>query len=132
MCLAVPLNHAYAQLASVRLSQAWREPLVIFNPADYPDYEDTLNSVFGHIKWKLNVMQEHDSAASLIAAIESGAGLAVVPESFSCMSGPRLKLVPLTPSPAPLVIGAVWVAKHSSIPVEGFIESAKAAALLPE
>jgi DNA-binding transcriptional LysR family regulator len=132
MCLAVPPNHEYAQLASVSLSQASRERLVIFHPADYPDYEDTLNSVFGHIKWKLNVMQEHDSAASLIAAVESGAGLAVVPESFSCMSGPRLKLVPLTPSPAPLVIGAVWVAKHGTTPVEGFIQSAKAAGSLPK
>jgi DNA-binding transcriptional LysR family regulator len=125
MCLAVPPNHEYAQLASVSLSQAGRERLVIFNPADYPDYEDTLNSVFGNMKWKLNVTQEHDSAASLIAAVESGAGLAVVPESFSCTSGPRLKLIPLTPPPPPLVIGAVWVTKKLIPTAEKFIQSAK-------
>jgi DNA-binding transcriptional LysR family regulator len=125
MCLAVPPNHEYAQLASVSLSQAGRERLVIFNPADYPDYEDTLNSVFGNMKWKLNVTQEHDSAASLIAAVESGAGLAVVPESFSCTSGPRLKLIPLTPPPPPLVIGAVWVRKKLIPTAEKFIQSAK-------
>jgi DNA-binding transcriptional LysR family regulator len=125
MCLAVPPNHEYAQLASVSLSQAGRERLVIFNPADYPDYEDTLNSVFGNMKWKLNVTQEHDSAASLIAAVESGAGLAVVPESFSCTSGPRLKLIPLTPPPPPVVIGAVWVRKKLIPTAEKFIQSAK-------
>jgi DNA-binding transcriptional LysR family regulator len=132
ICLAVPPNHQYATLSSVTISQASREPLVVFTREDYPDYEDTLVSVFGHIKWKLNVKEEHDSAASLIAAVESGAGVAVVPESFSCSTGPRLKLIPLTPPPAPLVIGAIWARKNPTISIEGFIQSAKAAGSMPK
>jgi DNA-binding transcriptional LysR family regulator len=125
MCLAVPPNHPYATLPSVTISQASGEPLVVFNSEEYPDYGDTLVAVFGPNKGKLKIVEEHDSAASLITAIESGAGAAVVPESFSCMAGLRLKLLPLTPPPAPLVIGAVCVTKKLMPAAEKFIQSAK-------
>jgi len=108
MCLAVPPDHALARGRSVSLEQAAREPLVVFSQREYPEYHEYLETSFRAINAKLQVAQEHDSAASLIAAIESGSGVAIVPQSFSCSSGQRLRLVPISPSPSPLVIGAVW------------------------
>ena len=45
---------------------------------------------------------------SLIAAVESGRGFALVPECLACMVGARLKLIPLRDGPPPLPVGAIW------------------------
>jgi LysR family transcriptional regulator, benzoate and cis,cis-muconate-responsive activator of ben and cat genes len=127
MCLAVPPDHALARLRSVTLAEAAREPLVAFTREDYPEYHEYLETIFAPIKAKPRIAEEHDSAASLIAAIESGAGVAVVPQSFSCSAGPRLKLIPLAPAPAPLVIGAVWASEGLTPTAATFWEAAKQA-----
>jgi LysR family transcriptional regulator, benzoate and cis,cis-muconate-responsive activator of ben and cat genes len=128
MCLAVPPGHAFARLRSVTLAQAVREPLVAFTQRDYPEYHEYLEAMFAPIKAKPRIAEEHDSAASLIAAVESGAGVAVVPQSFSCSAGPRLKLLPLSPAPERIVIGAVWPKAGLTSAAEAFWKAAKTAA----
>ncbi len=128
MCLAMPPGHAWARLKAVTLAQLAPEPLVVFSRKEYPEYEEYLQSLFATVKAKPRVAEEHDSGASLVAAIESGAGLAIVPRSFSCSAGPRLKLVPLSPEPAPLVIGLVWAQNGFTPTAESFLQAAKEAA----
>ncbi len=127
MCVAVPPNHGLARLRSATLAQAASEPLMIFSRNEYPEYFEYLRALFAPVKAQLRIAEEHDSAASLIAAIESGAGVALLPQSFSCFAGPRLKLVPLRPTPEPLVVGAAW-GKDALLPAaEGFLKAAKEA-----
>ncbi len=128
MCLAVPPGHALARLRSASLQQAAREPLVSFSRKDYPEYYEYLERVFATIKVRPGIAEEHDSASSLIAAIESGTGIAIVPRSFSCSAGPRLKLIPLSPIPEQLVIGAVWSGKELPPPAAAFLQAAREAA----
>jgi LysR family transcriptional regulator, benzoate and cis,cis-muconate-responsive activator of ben and cat genes len=128
ICLAVPPHHLLASAASVALTQAAKEPLVVFSRKDYPEYHEYLEALFATIKAKPRIAEEHDSSASLIAAIESGSGVAIVPRSFSCSAGPRLKLLPVMPAPEPLVIGAVWAKDRLTPGAEGFLKAAKAAA----
>jgi DNA-binding transcriptional LysR family regulator len=128
MCLAVPPGHRLARVRMVSLPQVAREPLVVFSREGYPEYHEYLETLFGPAKAQPRIVEEHESSTSLIAAIESGAGVAVMPESFACSAGPRLKLIPLAPPAAPLVIGLVW-SKGSLPPMaEQFVESAKEAA----
>lgn len=128
MRLAMPPSHAWARLRSVRLENIAHEPLVIFSRTDYPEYLEYLNDMFRAVKAKPIVAEEHDSAASLISAVESGTGLAVVPESFSCSAGPRLKLLPLAPEPEPIVIGGLWSDRLLTPTAEEFWKSAHEAA----
>jgi DNA-binding transcriptional LysR family regulator len=128
LCLAVPPEHALAALRSVTLVQAAREPLVAFSRKEYPEYHEHLEGLFAAIKTRPRIAQEHDSSASLITAIESGAGVAIVAQSFSCSSGLRLKLIPLSPAPEPFSIGAVWLEKALTSVAERFCRSAKQAA----
>jgi DNA-binding transcriptional LysR family regulator len=116
MCLAVPPAHAMARLRSAAIAQAAQEPLVVFSRKDYPEYHEYLERLFASAQTKPRIAEEHDSAASLIAAIESGVGVAVVPQSFCCSAGPRLKLIPLSPRPEPIIIGGVWL-KHGLKPL---------------
>lgn len=127
MCVAVPPGHPLARGPSITTEQAAREPLVVFSPKEYPEYLEYLQALFAPLKAKLRIAEEHDSSASLIAAVESGAGVAIVPQSFSCFTGPRLKLVALSPTPEPITIGGVW-SKNSPAPgAEKFWECAKEA-----
>jgi LysR family transcriptional regulator, benzoate and cis,cis-muconate-responsive activator of ben and cat genes len=127
MCLAVPPSHDLARLRSITLAQAAREPLVIFTREDYPEYLEYLEAQFARIKAKPRIAEEHDSSASLIAALESGTGVALVPQSFSCSAGPRLKLIPLAPALDSLVIGAVWAKDGLTPAARSFWEAAKQA-----
>jgi len=130
MCLAVPPKHHLARIRAVTLAQISREPLVAFNRSDYPEYHEYLEALFAPTGLKPKIAEEHDSAASLIAAIESGTGVALVPTSFSCSAGPRLKLISLSPTPAPIVIGGVWSKAGLVSPAEEFWASAKTAVSL--
>ena len=127
MCLAVPPDHALARLRLVTLTRAAQEPLVVFSRKDYPEYHEYLEALFMRIKPKPRIAEEHEGSASLIAAIESGTGVAIVPRSFSCSAGPRLKLIPLSPAPEPIHIGAVWARKGLTPTAEGFWKAASEA-----
>jgi len=90
------------------LAEVARQRLIAFSRQDYPDYHESLATLFAAVRIKPDIAEEHDSAASLIAAIEAGSGVAIVTESMACVAGPRLKLVRISPVPAPFVIGAAW------------------------
>lgn len=128
MCLALPPGHPRAQATSIQRREASQMPLVVFNRKDYPEYTEMLQTLFASEKRKLRISEEHDSHTSLIAAIESGAGVAIVPRSFSCTAGPRLRLVPLAPAPAPLIIGAAWSQDLLNPAAETFLRCAREAA----
>jgi DNA-binding transcriptional LysR family regulator len=108
MCLAVGPKHPLAAKRRVALAEIARQPLITYTRKDYPEAHENLWSIFGAIKARPRIVEEHDSVNSLIAAIEAGTGVAVVPHSLTCTSGPRLKLIAIDPPPEPLVIGAAW------------------------
>lgn len=127
MCLAVAPNHPLAGMSRVRLAALSGYPLIAMSRKEYPDYEELLNAHFAKGKLKPHIAEEHDSIASLITAIESGNGVALVTESIACLSGPRLKLLPLSPAPAPLTVVAAWPESGLSPAGERFLECARKA-----
>jgi DNA-binding transcriptional LysR family regulator len=105
--LAVAPTHPLAKLASVTVARALQEPWIVFTRKDYPEYHDQLEALFSSAGSRPRIAEEHDSGASLVAALEAGCGVALVPETLACSTGPRLKLLTLVPAPEPVVIGAV-------------------------
>ena len=93
--------------AGIRLSELAGERLIAYSRADYPEYHDWLETLFSGMRRPPVIVEEHDSAMSLIAAVEAGRGLAMVPACLACLAGPRLKLRPLKPAPPPLIVGIV-------------------------
>ena len=129
VCVAVAPKHPLARQRTVSLAEAAREPIIAFSRKDYPEAHELLETTFAPIKARLRIAEEHDSVSSLIAAVESGAGVAVVTESLTCTSGPRLKLIPIKPAPQPLIVGAVWSKDGLTPQAETFLKCAKEAAL---
>jgi len=108
MRVAVAPKHELAKSQTVSLERVAREPLIGYSRQDYPDYHAMLERLFAPVGHHPRLAGEHDSVTSLIAAVESGHGFALVPECLACMVGPRLTLIPLTPPPPPITVGAIW------------------------
>jgi DNA-binding transcriptional LysR family regulator len=120
-CVALAPKHPLAKSKMVSLKQLSREPLIAYSRNEYPEYHDMLDELFEGLRMP-HVAEEHDGVISIIAAVESGRGFALVPGCVQSMAGPRVKLVPLDPAPPPLPVGATWKADTEII--RKFIESA--------
>jgi DNA-binding transcriptional LysR family regulator len=125
ICLAVPPKHSLARLRSVTLAQIAGEPLIAFTRKEYPEYHELLATLFAKMKNKPRIAEEHDSAASLVAAIEAGCGVAIAPQSLTCTAGLRLKLVRISPASEPLVVGVAWRKEGFTATAERFLKAAK-------
>jgi DNA-binding transcriptional LysR family regulator len=123
ICVAVAPNHPLARARSVTRANLAQESLIAYGRAGYPEYHDELDSLFAPTG-RPPIAEEHDSVTSVIAAVEAGRGVAVVPSCLACMSGPRLKLLPLVPAPPQIVVGAVRRAGTPSTTVQRFIAAA--------
>jgi DNA-binding transcriptional LysR family regulator len=119
--LAVAPKHRLAKKCVVTVADAAREPFVAYSRADYLDAHNHLTQVFPEAK----IVEEHDGVASLMAAVEAGRGVALVVQSLACLAGPRLKLLPITPSPGPVLVGAVLPKSGGAASAEKFLECAR-------
>jgi DNA-binding transcriptional LysR family regulator len=128
MCVAVAPNHPLAKLKFISLRQVAHEPLIAYSRKDYPEYHDEITALFAKVKSKPRIIEEHEGVTSLVAAVEAGRGIALVPSCLACMVGPRLKVVALKPTSDPLVVGAVYREDTAIGPVKKFIAAAMPAA----
>ena len=124
MCVAVAPTHPLARRHSVSLAKIVTEPLIAYSRDDYPEYHDSLAAIFAPLGRAPAIAEEHDSVTSLIAAVEAGRGIALVPSCMTCMVGPRLKILPLSPTSSPIVVGAVCRKTSVSIAAKKFIAAA--------
>jgi DNA-binding transcriptional LysR family regulator len=129
VCLAVAPGHPLANRKAVKITEIARYPLIAFSRKEYPDYHEVLAAWFSKSKEKPRIAEEHDSVASLIAAVEAGDGVALVTESMGCVAGSRLSLARIVPAPAPLVIAAVWHEGRLSATAEQFLSCARKCAM---
>ena len=124
MKMAVAPKHPLAKAKSVSLEQVASEPLIAYTRKDYPEYHEMLGELFKHVGRLPRIAGEHDGATSLIAAVESGRGVALVPECMSCMTGRRLKLIPLRDGSPPLPVAAIWRKENETALIERFVAAA--------
>ena len=127
-CVAMRPAHPLARAGRVSREQIAGEPLVAYDRTDYPEYHAMLEELFRETKQKLRVVEEHSSAPGLIAAVEIGRGVAIVPSCMAMLTGSRLKLLPLHPAPAALRVGAAHDPKRLSLATGKFLTAAREAA----
>jgi DNA-binding transcriptional LysR family regulator len=127
VCVAMHPSHPLARARKVGLEQVAKERLIAFTLADYPEHHAWITDLFAPLNRPPQIVEEHDSATSLIAAIEAGRGVALVSQRLDCLAGPRLKVRPLQPAPPPLVIGVAYRKEANSAATVNFIAAAKRA-----
>lgn len=108
VCVAMPAHHPLAKKRKITLSELFGHRLIGYNRQDYAEYHQWLESLSRAVQKKATLAEEYDSMTSLITAIESGRGVALVSKSLSCFSGPRLQYRPITPAPEPFHVAIAW------------------------
>ena len=126
MVVAVAPSHPLAKLKAITLKQSAHEPLIGLNRKDYPEYQIEVKKLFAAAGLKPNFAEEHEGGTSIIAAVEAGRGIALVPSSLACIVGTRVKLIPLKPALPPIPAGALWLKENDSELVRKFIAAAGA------
>jgi LysR family transcriptional regulator, benzoate and cis,cis-muconate-responsive activator of ben and cat genes len=119
---AVSPEHVLARARRVSPKRLLDERLVVFSRGEYEEYHLLLDAVFKSAGRVPPTALECDGGPALIAAVEAGRGVAIVPGVFRCLAGPRLRLVSISPPPSPLAVGFAWFPGKASPAVRKFVE----------
>jgi DNA-binding transcriptional LysR family regulator len=111
--LAVSRNHALAGRHQVTPAEVAREPLLAYCQRDYPEYRDMLASWLREHRQRPRITGEYDGVDSLMAAVESGIGVAIVATRKGRLVPERVRLKVLSPAPPPLCIAAGYRAERA-------------------
>jgi DNA-binding transcriptional LysR family regulator len=122
MSVAVSPAHPLSREPFATLRQVRDERLIGYSHDEYPEYIQFIQNLPWPGRKAPSISEEHDSVTSLIAAVEAGRGVALAPDSLACLSGPRLKLIPLRPQPKSFIVLGVW--ENETAKVKRFIEAA--------
>ena len=124
--LAVPVGHELGIAGTAAIESLGSCSLHGFSRSEYPEYGELIDEVFADVATKPKLVEEHESGASLVAAVEAGLGVAIVTESIACVAGGRIQLIDLEPSPSQLTVGIAWTKARLSSAETSFLEKAKA------
>ena len=128
--LAVSRNHPLAQRSQVTPAEVVREPLLGFCERDYPEYWGFVTGWLGHRKQRPKIAGEYSGTENLMAAVESGLGVAFVTTQVARLFPKRARLITLSSAPEPVRIAVGHRADRADDKVLAvFVEELRKAAL---
>src|SRR5260370_17828046 len=107
-----------ARQSAVRPSVVARSELVVYRAREFPEYHHWVSKLLRISKSRLMIIQECADVLSVVAAVESGRGVAVVGDFITAVVGDRVRFVPFVSDPHFLEVGLLY-------PQRGFGESIK-------
>lgn len=102
--LAVNRNHPLARRSRVAPAEIASEPLLVFCQRDYPEYWDIITGWLRQQKVRPRIAGEYDGLESLMAAVESGLGVALLTSRTAHRVPERVRLKKLSAAPEPVCI----------------------------
>jgi DNA-binding transcriptional LysR family regulator len=97
-----------AGLSAVRPSIVATNELIVYRAKDFPEYHRWIAGVLGVRLYELIIAQECDDVLGIIAAVESGRGVAIVGEFITAVSGNRVRFVPFASNAHILEVGLLY------------------------
>jgi DNA-binding transcriptional LysR family regulator len=97
-----------AGLPSVRPSMLAGYELIVYRAKDFLEYHKWIAAILGMSTDRLSVGQECDDVLGVIAAVESGRGLAIVGDFITAVSGNRTRFVPFASKRHFLEVGLLY------------------------
>ena len=127
--LAVNRNHPLARRSRVTPAEVARERLLIFSRREYPEYWDTVVGWLREHRQRARLAGEYDGVDSLMAAVDSGLGVALVATRLARLIPECVRLKALSNAPHPLCIAAGYRAGRSGDkPLAVFVEELRCSA----
>jgi DNA-binding transcriptional LysR family regulator len=117
VCLALPRSHPHSNKPEVPLSLLKDEPFIGLNRM-YPNYGEWLLKVCRRVGFKPRIVKEADGAASALAFVAAGFGVAMVSEPVQKIPAGDVIFRDLTPEDrAWLPVGAAWKPEALTAPL---------------
>jgi DNA-binding transcriptional LysR family regulator len=117
MSLALPKSHPYSDKPQVPLSLLKNEPFIGLNRM-YPNYGDWLLKSCRRVGFTPRIVKEADGAASALAFVAAGFGLAMVSEPLQKIPAKNVVFRELAPEDRAWVpVGAAWKPEALTAPV---------------
>lgn len=127
--LALLRTHPLARRARLTPADVAKEPLLVYRQRDYPEYWTVITQWLRDHRQRPGIAGEYDGVDSLMAAVESGQGVALVATRKGRLIPKRVLLKPLSSPPDPLCIAAGHRADRSGDPpLRVFLEELRNAA----
>jgi DNA-binding transcriptional LysR family regulator len=104
--LAVNRNHPLTRRSRVSPTEMARERLLVFSQRDYPEYWNIVTGWLREHRQRLAITGEYDGVSSLMSAVESGLGIAIVTTSTARLIPKNVRLKTMSAPPKPLCIAA--------------------------
>ena len=97
-----------ARQPAVRPSLVAMSELVVYRAREFPEYHQWVSKILRVSQGRLMVIQECADVLSVIAAVESGRGPAVVGEFITAVAGDRVRFVPFVSEAHFLEVGLLY------------------------
>ncbi|RBP37300.1 DNA-binding transcriptional LysR family regulator [Roseimicrobium gellanilyticum] len=124
--VALPTSHPLGGLDSILPVHLAGESILAYSQSDYPEYHVWLKGILKKVRPSPKIVAEYDSSTSLIAAVESGCGIALVQVGFEKLAGARLNTRPLDAPNSGFSFGVAWRKDDASEATRFFVESIQA------
>jgi DNA-binding transcriptional LysR family regulator len=112
--------------SSIRPTTIADKELIVYRAQDFPEYHRWTADILGVSIGALAVAQECDDVLGVVAAVESGHGIAIVGEFINAVAGNRVRFVPFASRPHFLEVGVLYRANRLSENTEKLITACAA------
>ena len=102
-------SNPLARQAAVRPSVVGTSELVVYRAREFPEYHQWVSKILRVSQGRLLITQECADVLSVIAAVESGRGAAVVGEFVTAVAGDRVRFVPFVSRTHFLEVGLLYL-----------------------
>jgi DNA-binding transcriptional LysR family regulator len=127
--LAVSRNHPLARRSRVTPLEVAGEPLLVYCQRDYPEYWSSITAWLRDHRQRPRIVGEYGGAENLMAAVESGLGVAIVTTQMARLFPNRVRLLTLSAAPEPVPIAVGHRANRTGDkPLAVFVEELRKAA----
>ncbi len=126
--LAVNRNHPMALRSKIAPVEIAEEPLLVYCQRDYPEYWEFVTNWFRGHRLRPRIAGEYDGIESLMAAVESGLGIALIATRTADRLPKHVRLKTLASAPHPICISAGFRASRATNkPLAAFVEALRKA-----
>jgi DNA-binding transcriptional LysR family regulator len=102
------LNHPLTAQSTVRPSAVANNELIVYRAQDFPEYHKWIARILGAKPDELIIAHECDDVLGVIAAAESGPGVAIVGEFITAVAGNRVRFIPFASKAHFLEVGLLY------------------------
>jgi LysR family transcriptional regulator, benzoate and cis,cis-muconate-responsive activator of ben and cat genes len=119
------LDNPLSGLSAVRPSMLANNELIVYQAKDFPEYHQWIAGILASTG-EFTVAQECDDVLGIVAAVESGRGVAIVGEFITVVAGNRVRFVPFASKAHFLEVGVLYRPKGLSENVKKLIAACSA------